>query len=154
MVIREAGILFRGFTLANASYHKTSDDQIDADLRSSLLTALVDFAEGAFSVASVEYFEMKKFIIAFIEDNITPSDSEQPERIISYAILDKGKKVDRIIKKMVQPSLKKVINLFKSKYDGKNLSEISQFRDFKRDLDNIFGTDTKTIEQKLKGTLF
>jgi len=55
---------------------------------------------------------------------------------------------------MVQPSLKKVINLFKSKYDGKNLSEISQFRDFKRDLDNIFGTDTKTIEQKLKGTLF
>ncbi|TFG20360.1 MAG: hypothetical protein EU529_14980 [Promethearchaeota archaeon] len=154
MVIREAGILFRGFTLAQASYHKTSELDIDKDLRSSLMTALVNFAEGVFSVDSVEYFEMKKFVISFIKDQITPSDSEDPESLITYAILDKEKKVEKLIKKMVVPSLKKIVNQFKLKYDGKNLSEISQFRDFKQELDNIFGTDTKTIEQKLKGTFF
>jgi len=154
MVIREAGILFRGFTLAHASYHKTSELDIDKDLRSSLLTALVNFAEGVFSVDSVEYFEMKKFVISFIKDQITPSDSDDPESIITYAILDKQKKVEKLIKKMVVPSLKKIVNQFKLKYDGKNLSEISQFRNFKQELDNIFGTDTKTIEQKLKGTFF
>lgn len=154
MVIREAGILFRGFTLSHASYHKTSDLDIDNDLRSSLLTALVNFAEGIFSVDSVEYFEMKKFVISFIKDQIKPSDSDDPESIITYAILDKEKKLGKIIKKMVRPSLTKIVNQFKLKYDGKNLSEISQFRDFKQELDNIFGTDTKTIEQKLKGTFF
>ena len=154
MVIREAGILFRGFTLAIASYHKTSSFQIDKDLRSSLLTALVDFAEGVFSVDSIKYFEMKKFVIAFLKDQITPSDSKYLESIITYAILDKEKKVEKIIKKMVRPSLRKIMNKFKSKYDNKNLSEITQFRDFKQELDNIFGTDTKTIEQKLKGTFF
>ena len=97
---------------------------------------------------------MKKFVITFIKDRITPSDSDQPESIITYAILDKEKKLGKIIKKMVRPSLKKIIDQFKLKYDGKNLSEISQFRDFKQELDNIFGTDTKTIEQKLKGTFF
>ena len=154
MVIREAGILFRGFTLTVASYHKTSEFDIDTDLRSSLLTALVNFAEGVFSVDTVEYFEMKKFVISFIQDQITPSNSDQPESIITYAILDKQKKVEKLVKKMVLPSLKKIVYQFKLKYDGKNLSEISQFRDFKQELDNIFGTDTKTIEQKLKGTFF
>ncbi|TFG00375.1 MAG: hypothetical protein EU540_05385 [Promethearchaeota archaeon] len=154
MVIREAGILFRGFTLAQASYHKTTELDIDNDLRSSLMTALVNFAEGVFSVDSVEYFEMKKFVISFIKDRIKPSDSDDPESIITYAILDKEKKLGKIIKKMVRPSLTKIVHQFKLKYDGKNLSEISQFRDFKQELDNIFGTDTKTIEQKLKGTFF
>ena len=154
MVIREAGILFRGFTLANASYHKTSVEQIDADLRSSLLMALKDFAEISFSTDIVEYFEMKKYIIAFIDDKIKPSDSPEPESIISYAILDKEKKIDKIINKIVQPSLKKVISEFKAKYDGKNLSKISQFKNFRKNLDEIFGSDTKTIEQKLKGTFF
>lgn len=154
MVIREAGILFRGFTLANASYHKTSVEQIDADLRSALLIALKDFAEISFSTDLVEYFEMKKYIIAFIDDQIKPSDSPEPESIISYAILDKEKKIDKVIHKIVQPSLKKVIGQFKAKYDRKNLTEISQFKNFRKNLDDIFGSDTKTIEQKLKGTFF
>ena len=154
MVIREAGILFRGFTLANASYHKTSVEKIDADLRSALLMALKDFAEISFSTDLVEYFEMKKYIIAFIDDQIKPTDSPKPESIISYAILDKEKKIDKVIHKIVQPSLKKVIGQFKAKYDGKNLSEISQFKNFRKNLDDIFGSDTKTIEQKLKGTFF
>ena len=45
MVIREAGLLFRGFTLINGFYHQTSDEPIDKDLRSGLLTAMLNFAE-------------------------------------------------------------------------------------------------------------
>ncbi|MFX1316032.1 MAG: hypothetical protein ACFE9T_09235 [Promethearchaeota archaeon] len=150
MVIREAGVLFRGFTVVKKSYHKTSLGKIDADLRSGLLTAILNFAESAFSQGLVEYFEGKKYIIAFIGDNIMADDSNEPELLISYAILDKEKKIDKYIHKIVQPSLYKVSKEFKSLNAGKNLSEVSQFRDFKHNLDHIFGTDTQTIDQKLK----
>jgi len=154
MVILEAGIVFRGFTLANASYHKVAGEEIDQDLRSGLLSALLSFAESAFSTKLVEYFEMGKFIIAFIEDEIIPSDSPEPEILISYAICDKQKNFDSYVRKIIFPSLKTVTQEFKARYNKKNLSEISQFKDFKTNLDKIFGSDTKTIEQKLKGTFF
>ena len=151
MVVREAGLLFRGFTLVKKSYHKTSMGKIDTDLRSGLLTAILNFAQSTFSKDVVEYFEGKKFLIAFTEDKILAEDSFEPELIISYAILDKEKKMEKYIKKVIQPLLKQMSNEFKSLNSGKNLSEISQFKDFKQNLDNIFGTDTETIEQKLKG---
>lgn len=151
MVVREAGILFRGFTLVKKSYHKTTKGKIDSDLRSGLLTALLDFAQSAFSKGVIEYFEGKKFHITFAEDKVMANDSLEPEIIISYAILDKEKKVEKYMHKIIQPLLKQVIKEFKSLNAGKNLSEISQFRDFKQNLDNIFGTDTQTVDQKFKG---
>ena len=95
MVVREAGLFFRGFTVVKKSYHKTSLGKIDADLRSGLLTAILNFAESAFSQGLVEYFEGKKFIIAFIGDKILADNSIEPELLISYAILDKEKKIDK-----------------------------------------------------------
>ena len=71
--------------------------------------------------------------------------------MISYAILDKEKKIDKYIHKVIQPSLHKIIIEFKSLYSEANLSEVSRFKNFKQNLDNIFGADTKTIDQKLKG---
>jgi len=150
MVVREAGILFRGFTLVKKSYHKTSKGKIDTDLRSGLLTAILNFAQSTFSKDIVEYFEGKKFLIAFTEDEITAEDSFEPELIISYAILDKEKKTERYIRKIIQPLLKQVTNEFMTLNSGKNLSEVSQFKIFKQNLDRIFGTDTQTIDQKLK----
>ena len=154
MVIRESGVLFRGFTLLYATYHQTSDDKIDKDLRSALLTALINFAESAFSKDTIEYLEMRKFVIAFIEDKIQPEDSPEPEPLIVYAILDHQKKIDKHISKVVIPSLQEIMRQFISKYNGKNLSEISQFQTFKKNLDQIFGTETQTIDEKLKGTFF
>ena len=154
MVIREAGVLFRGFTLTNASYHKVAGEKIDPDLRSSLLTALLNFAESAFSTDAVEYFQMNKFVIAFIKDEIIPSDSPEPEIILCYVILDKQRWIDRHIKKVIRPSIERVLIEFKKKYNKKNLSEITQFKDFKGYLDQIFGSDTKTVDQKLHGTFF
>ncbi|MFX1419313.1 MAG: hypothetical protein ACFE9N_10375 [Promethearchaeota archaeon] len=150
MVVREAGLLFRGFTLVKKSYHKTSKGKIDPDLRSGLLTAILNFAQSTFSKDMVEYFEGKKYTIAFTEDEIIAEDSFEPELIISYAILDKEKKIEKYIRKIIQPLLKQMSKEFKLLNSGKNLSEISQFKNFKQNLDKIFGTDTETIEQKLK----
>jgi hypothetical protein len=151
MVVREAGLLFRGFTLVKKSYHKTTLGKIDSDLRSGLLTAILDFAQSTFS--KVEYFEGKKFLITFIDDKIMSEDGLEPEILMSYAILDREKKIERYIHKIIQPLLKQVLDEFKTQNMGKNLSEVSQFKVFKNSIDTIFGTDTQTIDQKLRGIL-
>jgi len=105
MVIREVGLLFRGFTLVKKSYHKTTLGKIDADLRSGLLTALLNFAETAFSTGAVEYFQGNRFTIAFINVRILSDDSNEPELLVSYAIIDRQKKIDKYIRKIVNPLL-------------------------------------------------
>ena len=151
MVVREAGLIFRGFYLVKKSYHKTTKGKIDPDLRSGLLTAILNFAQTAFTKDSVEYFEMSKFLITFKEDKLMGRDSIEPETLISYAVLDMEKKVEKYIHKIIQPLLTRVIQEFKDENAGKNFSEVSQFRHFKQKLDKIFGTDTQTVDQKLKG---
>ena len=151
MVIREAGLLFRGFTLINGFYHQTSDDPIDKDLRSGLLTAMLNFAETAFSSELIEYFEGSKYVVAFTNDKIMAEDSIDPEPLTAYSILDKEKKIDKFIHKVLIPLLKRVIEEFKINHEGKNLSEISQFRNFKTNLDNIFGMQTQKLDQRFKG---
>ncbi|MFX1365614.1 MAG: hypothetical protein ACFFCE_06395 [Promethearchaeota archaeon] len=150
MVVREAGLLFRGYTLVKKSYHKSTKGKIDTDLRSGLLTAILNFAQSTFSKDFVEYFEGKKYLIAFTEDAINAEDSFEPELLISYVILDKEKKIEKYIRKIIQPLLKQITKEFKTQNVGKNLSEVSQFKDFKLYLDKIFGSDTKTIDQKFK----
>ncbi len=154
MVIREVGLLFRGFTLVKRSYHKTTLGKIDADLRSGLLTALLNFAETAFSTGHVEYFQGNRFTIAFINASILADDSIEPELLISYAIIDKQKKIDKYMKKVVNPLLIKVAEDFKALNEGKNLSEVSQFKIFKKTLDEIFGSNIKKIDQKLDGLFY
>ncbi|MFX0047239.1 MAG: hypothetical protein ACFE8G_03635 [Candidatus Hermodarchaeota archaeon] len=153
MVIREVGLLFRGFTLVKKSYHKTSLGKIDADLRSGLLTALLNFAETAFSTGSVEYFQGNRYTIAFINAKILSDDSNEPELLVSYAIIDRQKKIEKYIHKIVNPLLTKVANEFKLQNEGKNLSEVSQFKIFKQSLDLIFGSSTKKIDQQLDGLI-
>lgn len=154
MVIREAGLLFRGFTLVKKSYHKTTLGKIDTDLRSGLLTALLNFADTAFTHNTIEYFEGKKFVIAFINDDITAEDSINPEPLVSYAIFDKEKKIDKYIQKILKPLLTNMASEFKKKNNKKNLSEVSQFKDFKGTLDQIFGSETQNVDQKLKGLFY
>ena len=154
MVIREAGLIFRGFTLVRSNYHETNEGEIDTDLRSGLLTALLNFAENALSAELVEYFELKRYVIAFTENKIVSEDNTKPEILIAYAILDREKKIEKYLKKIVFPLLKKVAIQFVANYNRKNLTEISQFYRFKEYLDNIFGSDTKNIEEKLQGLFY
>ena len=95
MVVREAGIMFRGFTLVKKTFHKTDKGKIDIDLRSGLLDAIMSFAESAFMKSSVEYFLGKKFIIVFTKEPIMSDDGIEPENLTSYAILDREKRIER-----------------------------------------------------------
>ncbi|MBY8991118.1 MAG: hypothetical protein KGD58_10230 [Candidatus Lokiarchaeota archaeon] len=151
MVVREAGLMFRGFTLVKKTFHKTDKGKIDIDLRSGLLDAILSFAESAFMESSIEYFQGKKFTIVFTKDKIMSNDGFEPEVLTSYVILDRSKKIEKYIHKIVQPLLKHAIDEFSSLNMGKNLSEVSQFREFKTKLDEIYGNDSKTLDQKLKG---
>jgi len=151
MVVRESGLIFRGFTLVKRSYHKSTKGKIDDDLRSGLLTAIKSFAESAFTRGSVEYFEGSKFIIAFTDAEIMSEDGIEPETLISYAIIDREKRMERYMHKIILPLLKNVIEEFITLYSKKNFSEVSQFKGFKENLNKIFGTDTQTVDQKLKG---
>ena len=56
--------------------------------------------------------------------------------------------------KLVNPLLTKVAKNFKAQNEGKNLSEVSQFRYFKKTLDEIFGSNTKKVDQKLAGLFY
>jgi hypothetical protein len=118
------------------------------------LTAILSFAESAISKDFVEYFQGKKYLIAFKKNEIMADDSVEPELLISYAIMDKEKRVEKYASKIVQPLLTKVAEEFTSKNAGKNLSEITQFKYFKHNLDRIFGSDTKNIDQKLEGLFY
>ncbi|MEJ2248938.1 MAG: hypothetical protein P8Y70_07765 [Candidatus Lokiarchaeota archaeon] len=149
MVIREAGLLFRGYSLINAKYHQTGN-KIDNDLRSGLFTALLNFAGHAFTKNEIEYFEGKKYAIAFSEGRIRSKDSRNPESLIAYTILDKHKNIGKYIHKIVQPLLKESLEEFTKEYEGKYLSEILQFKGFKKKLDKIFSSDSKTVDQKFE----
>jgi chromosomal replication initiation ATPase DnaA len=147
MVIRESGLLFRGLTLVSESYYETAVAPIDPDLRSGLLTALLNFAETTFEEKKIEYIEGAKFVIAFMEDMIEFKTFLEP--LIVYVILDKEKKIEKYVRKIVQPLLKKVAERFKTKYKGENLLHVSQFTPFKGDLRDIFGTEIKKIDDRL-----
>ncbi len=153
-LIRECGLLFRGFTLISSQYHDFGATVMDIDLRNGLLTAIINFTDVAFATQSLEYIEGKKKIIYFIEDSISSIDSgENEEQIIAYVIGDKEKKVDKERRKII-PLLKKVLNVFKEKHNEKNLSHVSEFEDFKKDIDEVFGEAGTSVDQRLKGLFF
>ena len=153
MVIKEVGIMVRGYPLVYSNYHDIGENKIEIILRSGLLSGILSFVESAFSNQSIEYIESKNFIIAFKADKIKAFKSIEEEPIISYAILDKEKKIDNFISKNVIPILKKILKKFISLYNNRNLTNISQFDDFKEQLNNVFEIESKSIEDKFKGLI-
>ncbi|TXT53243.1 MAG: hypothetical protein BAJALOKI2v1_1100005 [Promethearchaeota archaeon] len=149
MVVREAGILFRGYTLVSTKFHQTGSG-IDDDLRSGFLTAIVNFAENAFSSSMVEYLEGNKYTIAFKADKVKSEDSDVPEPLFAFCILDKEKNMERVITKNIHPLLEKTLDRFLPITKGKSLSEISQFKSFRENIKEIFEPDAKTLDQKLE----
>ena len=151
MVIREVGIFFRGNDLINVQYHVTSG-KIDHDIRSAFFTAIIDFVETTFNSNKMKYLGGEKYIVAFLEDKIASIDLPVEESFYAYMILDKEKKMEKYFNKVISPLLFKVIKKFKNMYNGKYLSKTSQFTEFKKNLDEIFGPMTQNMDQKLKTT--
>ena len=148
MVIREVGVIYRGFNLTHAEYHEIDGVPIDKDIRSALLATIKNFAQVAFSVNSLEYFEGNKYVIAFLEGKIRDKKETKEDSLIAYAILDRQRRVDRLINKEIIPLLSQALYSFKSMYDGQILSEVSQFNKFKDTLNDLFFKKSLTLDQK------
>ncbi|MFX1395247.1 MAG: hypothetical protein ACFFAH_17010 [Promethearchaeota archaeon] len=154
MVIREAGLLFKNVDLVTTRYIKKSNIEIYQIVRNELLLSLRNLIEEAFLTDIVEYLGGKKYVIAFIEEKIIISDNYEPELLIAYCIVNNRRRIDRYINKIIIPLLKKIIYEFRTKYDKIDLTEKTQYQDFKTQIDEILGDETKTIDQKLLDDLF
>jgi hypothetical protein len=152
-LIRECGLLFRGYTLINSQYHEFGSSVKDKDLRSGLLTAIIDFSGAAFSTSSLEYIEGKKKVIFFTRDSIFSGDEKEKERILAYVIADKDKNVDKEREKII-PDLKKLLTRFVEQFNGSNLSYVSEFERFKKEIDEVFGAAGTSVDQRLKGVFY
>ena len=158
MLIREVGILLSGMPILFKSYHKTTKDGISLTVRSALISGILGFVEHG--VSNVQYFDSNKYVIVFKKDKINSYRSKEKEMFLAYIVMDKDKKLvieqkhDKYIEKKILPLLQKILDEFISQYNGKDLNETSQFESFKKILDKILGTDTKTLEQKLSSLFF
>ena len=86
MVIRESGLIFRGFSVVKKSFHKSTIGKIDTDLRSAMMTAFINFAKSAYSSKIIDYLELKKYCIAFIGDEIQKADNVLCIQGMTFAI--------------------------------------------------------------------
>jgi len=151
-LICEVGILFRGFTVVYCQYQEMSSRGVDKDLRSGLLSAIITFAQNAFSTSTMDYLESDKYVIAFTQDKMKAIDSVIPELLIGYCILEKKKKLEKKINSKIKPLLSQALVAFRARYDGYNLSEVSIFQGFKHYLNELFMSKSPSFE-KLK-TIF
>ena len=154
MVIFESGLIFRDQNILKSDYIQKSAIEIYQVIRNELVVSLLNLVEEAFLTDFIDYLGGKKYIIAFIEDKIIAKDTNEPELLIAYCIVDNKKKIDKYIKKVAVPLLRKTIEQFKMQFKFVNMSDLSQLNSFKKDIDDILGDETKTIDQKLRDQLF
>ena len=138
----EIGLVHRGFVLCH--YHlrfMDKDNQIsgpERDLRGAFVSAISSFVETAFSNTSLEYLESGKMLFIFKTREVQSSDSNSPEPIILYGLVQKPKKKpDKIVNKFFEKTTP-ILELFIQKFNGHDFCELSQFEGFKDDIEGFF----------------
>jgi len=152
MVIREIGLLLYGMPIFYQSYNKASSDQSSLITRSAFISSILGFAEKL--ISPVDYFESEKYLFVFKKGYILSKRTKLKEMLIAYTILDKERKVEKSIKNRILPVLQEVLVKFISIYEGRDLNETTQFLSFKKELDKILGTDTKSLDEKVSTMFF
>jgi hypothetical protein len=146
MLIREAGILFHGIPIIFTSYHRASKDETNLVCSSGLMSGLLSFAECL--MEPVEYFESDKYSIVF-KKGIIKDMFRDVQEIVAFMVIDKDPRLEKYLKKTIQPLLDKLLKCFISDFNGCNLTKVGQFETFKQTLNKIFGTGTQTLEEKV-----
>ena len=121
---------------------------MNKDLRNSLISASLSFAEYAFSSIDVEYIEATNYLVAFSKNFIYNESIQSDESLYSYTILDREKRTDKIIHVEIKPLFDDLNIVFKNNYNGKELSLLNQFSDFKQTIIHFFKTRSITVNQK------
>ena len=150
MLIREAGILFHGIPIIFTSYHRASKKQTNLVCSSGLMSGLLSFAECL--MEPVEYFESDKYSIVF-KKGIIKDLFRDVQEIVAFMVIDKDPRLEKYLKKTIQPVLDKLLKKFVSQFNGCNLTKVGQFEPFKEILNKIFGTGTQTLEERVVSLL-
>ncbi len=135
----ELGIVFRGFILVKHKFkHIGEQNEKNKDLRGAFISAINSFAESAFNNLSLEYLESKNILFIFKASEIKTSDSHLKEPIILYGLTDKKKKdIDKFVKKFLE-KVGVILQLFISRFENRDFTELDQFEPFKQEIENFF----------------
>jgi len=148
----ELGIIIRGVPVVNIMITDYNGRETNLVVKTALLSGLLRFAEA--TMAAVEYLECNNYHIIFHQGFIL-SEFSIEEPIITYGVIDKikrkeEKKVEKTIRKQVKPILKRISDLFRNRFNGKNLSEVSQFREFSKEIEEQIQNGPNLSEQMFK----
>ena len=137
MLMKEIGVVFRGFVLSQWQFEKEIDLIIE-QLKGAFLSAITSFTRSIFS-EDLFYIESNHYTVVFSSGRINSCDTICGETIIAYAVLEKrkSKKTDKVIEKKIKPKLNNILKMFSKKYNGKNLASLDLFDSFKSDLEVI-----------------
>jgi hypothetical protein len=109
---------------------KQGSKEINIDLRGAFIAAINSFAKNTFNNLELEYLESNNILFIFKAVEIKAYDSRIPEPLILYGLIDKfPKDTDKFVKAFLQKS-ELLLELFKSRYNNKDFSELSQFKAF------------------------
>ncbi|MFX1493481.1 MAG: hypothetical protein ACFFBZ_04300 [Promethearchaeota archaeon] len=135
----ELGIVFRGFVLVKHKFrHLKAQNEKTKDLRGAFISAITTFAESAFNNLSLEYLESQNTLFIFKSSEIKTSDSNLQEPIILYGLTDKKKKdTDKFVKKFLE-KVEVVLQLFISRFQNRDFTELDQFEPFKEEIESFF----------------
>jgi hypothetical protein len=143
MKIREIGIIIGSIPVICWCDEEISDKEFSKESqnknnisKSAYISSILAFAEKFGSL--VEYFESGTKFIAFNKNKIMNKQNMELD-VYAYLILDKEKVIDKIVEKDVNPFLEEILSEFKSRYNHRSYSEVSQFESF-----------NDVIEKKLK----
>jgi hypothetical protein len=147
MLIREVGIILEGIPLIYVDYHKSTVEDVDNVSKGALINSILQFAESA--ISSLESFESNKYHMIFQKGKMHTERRTEESNLIAYIILDREESYNRKEKKKLKELLESILDTFVERYDGADDTEISQFRDFKSEINRILGSLTKTLDDKV-----
>ena len=134
----EIGIVFRGFILVSFEFKKivkkNNLKDVNKDLRGGFISAITLFAKNAFNNLSLEYLESGNILFIFKVLEIQAANYNVKEPVILYGLVDKKKKdTDKFVKKFLE-KIDPILNLFVTRFSGKDMTEYSQFRSFQKEI--------------------
>ena len=146
----EIGIVFRGFVVVHYIFEKLTKEEMGTiagqhkDLRGAFVSAISSFAETAFANTSLEYLESGQILFIFKIADAKSVDSPNTEPIILYGLVKKSRKkgTDKLVKRFLEKT-EPLLNLFLTRYNGKDFCEINQFEPFKEDISAYFNIENE-----------
>ena len=134
----EIGFVFRGFVLVNYEFKKIEKrdklSNVNMDLRGGFISAINIFAKSAFNNLSLEYLESGNILFIFKALEIQAANYNVAEPVILYGLVDKKRKdTNKFVKKFLE-KIDPLLNLFITRYNNKDLTELNQFGPFQKEI--------------------